>query len=284
MLHLQSLLRNLTEYSTDAVSNVRVWDSLKAHAHILDNLPRQRIHNEQSALRVDAYFVKCCPTLHFLREPRLASKSSAMQRATLCDLLVEILLLETKEQLRDLEDTDEAINTLNNTAAAIQSASPARSLDAAGGTPGTHKSPDGGSKQPASAVKKGAVALLPIAELTISAYAALLLHALACETPAPMLSGCSDDSDVAGRDSAIKSSPEKVTRDQQAVVLCPSRPVVMTTSSTHKTSHLSEIITSRLPRQSWWLCSRVLKAFLSLQGQVTFVPYYHGCVVAVRYL
>lgn len=31
----------------------------------------------------------------------------------------------------------------------------------------------------------------------------------------------------------------------------------------------------RLPRNSWWLCIRILKAFLSLQGQVSSYYYYY---------
>lgn len=257
MLHLQSLLRNLTEHSAAAVASACVWGSLQAHEHIVHSLPLQHRAVKQTA--ADAQFMKSCPLVTtFLYPPEAAMCSPSCSSATLGGLLVEILLLETKEQLRDLEDTDAAINCSTVALAGIQNAdfvaSPAVPStpsvpSSAGRASAAHKS--AGGKKTASTAK-GAVELLPIAELTISAYAALLLQALASEgeITAPPPTDRAIDCDRSG---CLTILPERMTSQLTAAAAAVP---------------LSVAIASRLPRGNWWLCSRVLKAFLSLQGQV----------------
>lgn len=260
MLHLQSLLRNLTEHSAAAVASVCVWNSLHSYEHIFRSLPR-RLHRAGKRTCADAQFMKSCPLVAtFLQtcesaEDRAASCSSA----TLSDLLVEILLLETKEQLRDLEDTDAAINSSSAPPTGMQHVDPIASPTTASAAPlpttagsasAARKSTD--AKKTASAVK-GAVELLPIAELTISAYAALLLQTLASEDQVAAVSGDRTiQLDCDDRNDCLIRSPGRVVCNLASATAGP----------------LSVAVATRLPRGNWWLCSRVLKAFLSLQGQV----------------
>jgi len=65
--------------------------------------------------------------------------------------------------------------------------------------------------------------------------------------------------------------------------------VVSGTFPTHSGSMECVPLIARLPRGSWWLCIRILKAFLALQGQVVslrciMLPYGRRCSHVVKYI
>ncbi len=83
------------------------------------------------------------------------------------------------------------------------------------------------------------LASLPIAELVIASQVSLLLHALSKSIEASQ--------DAVDIFNAVRfARPGAVSNETQNLI-------------------------NSLPRKSWWLPVRVLKAFLALQGQVMFV-------------
>jgi hypothetical protein len=158
--------------------------------------------------------------------------------------------LETADFLHDLEDTDEAI------AAGLPAAEGAtpHQLDNGAASPVLGKGTGSVQKTPSSADKRtvdpkqvsatkgsGAKGTLPrtessslpipVAELVVAAHAALLLHTLEGNTSLTSNGG----------QKLLGNSPQTEQ---------PARAI------------------DALPRGDWWLCVRVLKAFLTLQGQV----------------
>jgi hypothetical protein len=158
--------------------------------------------------------------------------------------------LETADFLHDLEDTDEAITSglpAAEGAALHQLDNGAASPVLGKGTGSVQKTPSSVDERTTDPKKvsetKGSGAKgtlprtessslpIPVAELVVAAHAALLLHTLEGNTILTSNSG----------QKLLGSSPQTEQ---------PARAI------------------AALPRGDWWLCVRVLKAFLTLQGQV----------------
>jgi hypothetical protein len=190
-----------------------------------------------------AYLKERCPTLYGLLNRRPTG-------VPLSQLMVEILYLETADFLHDLEDTDEAITAGQPVA---EGATP-HQLDNGAASPVLGKGTGSVQKTPSSADKrtldpkqvsatkgsgtKGTLPRtessslpIPVAELVVAAHAALLLHTLDGNTSLASNSG-----------QKLLGNPPQTEQPARAI--------------------------AALPRGDWWLCVRVLKAFLTLQGQV----------------
>jgi hypothetical protein len=237
MLLLHSLLNHL---HGGAASSAQV--QFEDYLDLLDNMPPLPSFPPRTHLSA-TYLKERCPTIYGLLNRRPT-------RVLLSKLLVEILYLETADFLHDLENTDEAITAGLPVA---EGATP-HQLDNGAASPVLGKGTGSVQKTPSSADKRtvdpkqvsatkgsGAKGTLPrtessslpipVAELVVAAHAALLLHTLEGNTSLTSNSG----------QKLLGSSPQTEQ---------PARAI------------------DALPRGDWWLCVRVLKAFLTLQGQV----------------
>lgn len=108
---------------------------------------------------------------------------------------------------------------------------------------------------------------VPVAELIVSAHAALLLHTLAL-TNAP--TGAQVQEEAHRKCIQDVTSPARVALAQDQSQMTPlGLQQVITLQRTQRRRGLADRVRGQLPRGSWWLCVRVLKAFLTLQGQVS---------------
>eukprot|EP01032_Pedospumella_encystans_P013208 gene13208-15219_t len=226
MLYLQSFLTNIAEFDAHTITTTVVWPCLS--------------HKSTTASDRQKH-----ASLHALRVP---------------DLLVEILHLEAIDFLVDLEETDAAINNnqpqLQHQGAAQPSPQPLQRTISTTSAPGS------------AVVAAGKVSEsnmpVPVAELIVSAHAALLLHTLTCSTNGVQGNHSVNDVDQRCIESAGINSPGG------SVVPSPARSSqqnMVTMTAQLEQHNLAAQVRSKLPRGNWWLCVRVLKAFLTLQGQ-----------------
>ena len=111
---------------------------------------------------------------------------------------------------------------------------------------------------------------VPVAELIVSAHAALLLHTLTCSTngaqgndSANVGLRCIESAGINSPGGSIVPSPARSSKQN----------MVITMTAQLEQHSLTVHVRSKLPRGNWWLCVRVLKAFLTLQGQVNLLLY-----------
>lgn len=252
VLLLQSLLTHLCASGDIAVDAATVDASLRAYPDLQDALPN--VSKALRSQRLGTYLHTRCPAIHHLLfRSHDGAESTASAQASLPGLLVGLLYLETVDFLRDLEETDEAINS-STASAATATATGATGVaatgtfaiqDQQGGSPRpAHASParttvTSPPQQPSSAQRSKKASRsdalpIPVAELVVAAHASLLLHTL----------------EKARGDSSDLNAAKRIT-------------------STNTDAPPNSNVLATLPRGGWWLCARVLKAFLTLQGQVS---------------
>jgi hypothetical protein len=261
MLSLQNLLVCLMEADPHCVIGIDVVDSVNAYSSLLRSLPPAGAHGAQTQRR-NAVLGGCPILRQILTLNGPAAKGSSVDRSNSSDhlegqslpfLLVEILKVEAADFISDLHATDQAINQEQEHAQLSgRRPHPADgSGESSGASPAAAalRSTDAKlARTPDAASNVGAVAL-PVAELIIAAHTVILIHTLV--TSGKEFGSCSCSS-------KMPELQEKSTSEAR-VMYEPS-------NSNHHTLVLS--LRSQLPRNSWWLCVRILKAFLALQGQV----------------
>ena len=108
---------------------------------------------------------------------------------------------------------------------------------------------------------------VPVAELIVSAHAALLLHTLT--------GGVQRNDSVNNVDQRRIESAGTDFSPGGSIVPSPARSskqnILMHETAKLEQCNLADHVRSKLPRGNWWLCVRVLKAFLTLQGQVNLL-------------
>lgn len=199
-----------------------------------------------------SYLRDRCPVIHQLMS-RTTEAPHLPRSLTLSGLLIEILYLETADFLQDLEETDAAIIVSSALVAVNGSvagaASPIAAKAGAAGSSGTPQLP----RTPSTARVAGSSSSSKMA------------------------------SPAAPRGSTGKSRSESSMPIPVAeLVVAAHAALLLHTLETNTTEgdKQKKQITSgadlrsalaALPRGDWWLCTRVLKAFLNLQGQVLYI-------------
>ena len=204
-------------------------------------------------LSLSAYIQQHCPLLC-----HLIFRGAATPHLTrLPEFLVEVLYLESSDFVTDLEDTDVAINNASSVAAvaavievtgvdsvvgnqAARAVSPGANSKNSVSPPSKNFVKKGVSQSPqipGSTQRRKAALPIPVAEMVVAAHASLLLH--------------------------IILQTSRTDSSQKLITVSGAEPPQPLDSLSNQRAVLS-----LLPRGNWWLCERVLKAFLSLQGQV----------------
>lgn len=220
--------------------NIDVLQCVQSHSLLLHRLPSLSASELPSeASNLIQFF------LAGLRGP-------SPRASDLLQLLIDLIRVETQDFLQDLVDTDEALNRSGD------EGRPPLLLKESGET---EEGPKGPSKNEE----------VPIAELILSSHAVLLLHTL---TVVVM------EQEQQQSDSANTSAVVAVGTRGKTL----SRSNSTTAAAAEKNNGSSEVayefvltdVRPRLPRSSWWLCIRILKAFMALQLQV-FQWLFHFC-------
>ena len=221
-----------------AFMNVDVVDSVKSNTllpRLFNRLPSLDTLNDSSSLIT--FFLSGLP----VGPPSVTD---------LYQYLVDLIAEETHDFLQDFVDTDEAVgNTAAPGSKPLLTAGPE-----VGSSSSTNKNDD-----------------VPIAELILASHAVLLLHTLTIVTlndPADP-----DTGRIAGRESGKGKALSRNGSTSSALI--PSKTVKEIKEDEVSYEFVVYDVRARLPRHSWWLGIRILKAFMALQLQVS--QFFHFC-------